>query len=877
MSMLPQDDPNLTGPLDAGRRALDKGDLATALRQVASALSEDPNRADSLALLDEILAATADPLDLLPADELPTPSGLAAVHAYILADQGRIPEAVDKLLGVVSDRPDVLFIDWVLGWLQRPEAAGRLDLDRLAEFVGTLLEQFAALTAPHGGGRDTLARMPLFIQLIRRTQRADAHFLTVAVALLCRLGNLDEALKLAREAYAADPSLQTAVALAGTHAVREELDQALEAYRQAIDHEPADVSARLCMADLLVNHGRLQEAQELYAEVLEQDPDQEIARPSQHFLRFMAHNEEPARDELLALAEEQPENERAQRLAQRATPYVGYLPEPPDVSAILERSADESEGKRMTLPYLGAPSNYVAFAWLEGIDLTVARVQKPDPRLPRCPVDYLLWKYDGTRPRIAVAAPGAAAADAVAEIAMQPYHVDAWWNHARRAAQKLGPEKVDDLLATMVYPPHVSQVDRPAAWVYHVQVAAALVIAHIDEGWADSLRRKALYALANGPMDWTVDAALVALAALAREDEEAARDIARLFRELRTHIPADGTSCCYPALLWCAQRLPGAADAERADLREKLRQWRDAREAERHFRRALAHAERGELDPAIAELTATVQLDPQSADAFQQRAVLSLRRADAHQAVADFTQALQLQPETATAFLGRGQAHLKLGRLDQAIGDFSEAVRLTPWDWQPWYRRGLAHSASKEHTRAIADFTEVIRLAPGRSEVYLQRAFAYQQLGQLELALGDYTEQVRLNPRSPLAYNSRGRLHHRLGNHGAALADHLRSRELDPGNANTHAQLAWIWATCPDAAIRDAPHAVQAALRACELTEWKKAACFDTLAAAHAEAGRFDEAVRWAQQAVELATPTEKPVYRTHLESFRQRRPWRAE
>src|SRR5262245_29901748 len=194
---MPRDDSGPAGPLDAARLALEKGDLPAAARHVASALGEDPNRSDALGLLDEIIAAAADPADLLPDDDLPTTSGLAAVHAYVLADQGRVPEAIDKLLGVISERPDVLYIDWVLGWLQRPEAAGRLDTDKLAGFVGALLEQYPALTAPHGGGRDTLGRMPLFVQLVRRTQPADGHFLAVSVGLLCRLGNLDEALKLA--------------------------------------------------------------------------------------------------------------------------------------------------------------------------------------------------------------------------------------------------------------------------------------------------------------------------------------------------------------------------------------------------------------------------------------------------------------------------------------------------------------------------------------------------------------------------------------------------------------------------------------------------------------------------------------------------------
>src|SRR5262249_42784279 len=170
-----------------------------------------------------------------------------------------------------------------------------------------------------------------------------------------------------------------------------------------------------------------------------------------------------------------------------------------------------------------------------------------------------------------------------------------------------------DLLATMVYPPGVARVDRPAAWVYRVQVAAALVLAHLDGGWEESVRRKALLALANGPMDWTVDAALVALAALARDEEDAAEEIAGLFRALRGSTAADGTVSYYPALLWCSLRLPDLADEERDDLRRRLREWQDARAAERHYRQALAHVEKGDYDRAVEALTEAVRLAPDSA------------------------------------------------------------------------------------------------------------------------------------------------------------------------------------------------------------------------------------------------------------------------
>src|SRR5205085_9091686 len=101
-------------------------------------------------------------------------------------------------------------------------------------------------------------------------------------------------------------------------------------------------------------------------------------------------------------------------------------------------------------------------------------------------------------------------------------------------------------------------------------------------------------------------------------------------------------------------------------------------------------------------------------------------------------------------------------------------------------------------------------------------------------------EQIQLDPSSPMGYNFRARLYFQQGNFAAALVDHKKASELDQENPNTHCKLAWIWATCPNAKFRDGHRAVQAASRACVLTDWKKADCFDVLAAALAEAGDFE-------------------------------------
>jgi tetratricopeptide (TPR) repeat protein len=66
--------------------------------------------------------------------------------------------------------------------------------------------------------------------------------------------------------------------------------------------------------------------------------------------------------------------------------------------------------------------------------------------------------------------------------------------------------------------------------------------------------------------------------------------------------------------------------------------------------------------------------------------------------------------------------------------------------------------------------------------------------------------------------------------------------------------LAWLLATSPDAHIRDGVQAVKYAEHACELTHHGVTILVGTLAAAYAEAGRYDDAMAAAEKACALAT-----------------------
>ncbi len=96
-----------------------------------------------------------------------------------------------------------------------------------------------------------------------------------------------------------------------------------------------------------------------------------------------------------------------------------------------------------------------------------------------------------------------------------------------------------------------------------------------------------------------------------------------------------------------------------------------------------------------------------------------------------------------------------------------------------------------------------------------------------------------------------------------------------PEAVSLHNSKAWILATCEDEKVRNGKMAVDHATKACELTEFSKATYVDTLAAAHAEAGEFDAAVKQMQNAMELTEdPAQRQRFAARLELYKNHQPY---
>ncbi len=211
------------------------------------------------------------------------------------------------------------------------------------------------------------------------------------------------------------------------------------------------------------------------------------------------------------------------------------------------------------------------------------------------------------------------------------------------------------------------------------------------------------------------------------------------------------------------------------------------------------------------------------------------------------------------------------------------------------FNRALDYEYLREYDKTIADYTKVIegdtdfsRNVESKDEClamthhYRGRAYQWYKKDNAK-AVADFTAALRLDPKIEMVHYRRGRAYNALKEYDKAVADFKVALEQDPDYPNLLCAYAWQLATCPDAKFRDGKKALELAQRANEKFKWQVADQVETLAAANAETGHYEEAVKWQTKAIDLfaakakAHPEDDKAMRQRLKQYEARKPYRAE
>lgn len=568
--------------LRIARRVIEEGDLPHAAFHVAAALNDAPDDAQALALADELLRRSSDPFSLAPLKPDENFAGTVALRARFLQKRSRHGEALELIADLLRVTKKIAFLEW--GCASIGAMGSELELPALLRLMGAAWMKFV-----NGTGDEDRQRLVQLVDVLRANEQRfgeSGEFLAQGSMVLRKAGDLVGALAWGERSYAIEPNFMSALAVANSHRERGALDEYLRWIEITHSHESDGCSALLDLGDTLLQQERFEEAASAFARALAKTPDHPWATPSLFYARARLSGAESLswRARLLDYARDNAENAQAQRLARLARPWTHYLPSPADASIGGLRKMVESRtsfiGISLGLSALEAPSCYLAFrleAQRQGqtldLKVSVAEIQKPDPRDGRAEKAFEVWSYRTlfglkTDAEIRLPPPDPQLRSDISAIAEQPYDLAQWCELGRATALKVGVAKLRDVLATLVHP-SLPPASYPSwEWVLRLQFAACCTIAGMDEGWDGTLRRRALLSLLRGPIDWINGAAAMVLSEIHRSSAAARPEIENeLLAQLR-RVP-NAYSCFRSPLAAACLRLP---DLPR-DMAERLQDW----------------------------------------------------------------------------------------------------------------------------------------------------------------------------------------------------------------------------------------------------------------------------------------------------------------
>ena len=286
----------------------------------------------------------------------------------------------------------------------------------------------------------------------------------------------------------------------------------------------------------------------------------------------------------------------------------------------------------------------------------------------------------------------------------------------------------------------------------------------------------------------------------------------------------------------------------------------------------------GNIGEAIQAYNQVIEMSSENepeilAGAYHNRGLSFYRQRQYQKAITDYDMSISIDERNADSYINRAKAYFALAMNDEALADFSKAIELSPEYSVGHSNRAMLYFLMDRTAESILDIDQAIALAPERALFHFYRGEIHVKAKQHAIAIADYTTACNLKADVPHGFIGRGKCFAAMGHFEKALADFERALVIAPEDAGLLQACAWSLATAPQSDYRNGTRAVILATKLCELRP-KSWQAFDTLAAAQAEAGQFDNTLEAVNKAIELAPDDERPAIETRAAIYAAKKPY---
>ncbi len=229
------------------------------------------------------------------------------------------------------------------------------------------------------------------------------------------------------------------------------------------------------------------------------------------------------------------------------------------------------------------------------------------------------------------------------------------------------------------------------------------------------------------------------------------------------------------------------------------------------------------------------------------------QRGEFDKAISHVEEGLRIRPDDARGYCNLGALFTKQGQFQKARSCLEKALKINPELADAHYNLGAVFDQRGQFDKAIPHFEKALEIDPDFAEAHSALGALFFKQGRFEKAVSHFEEALRIRPNDAGVSCKLAALFVRQNNFAAAVRQYGQALRINPDLVEAQNNLAWLLATCPDAAFRNGPRAVELARSADRLSGGNRAPVLDTLAAAYAETGQYPEAVATARRALDAA------------------------